>query len=199
MNSTNAVRKVLFTAALCSSAVVSSATFATAKGGVQDMIIDFRAGAEPWRNIDDVVMGGVSSSDMLIEDGVAVFHGEVSLENNGGFASVRSEPRDHDLSAFDGLVLRVRGDGKRYKLRLRTTPSFDGPSYQAMIHPVPDEWHEISVPFSDFRPVFRGRVLPDHPPLDPAEVKTIGLLIADKQAGPFRLEIEWIAGYTERR
>ena len=49
--------------------------------------------------------------------------------------------------------------------------------------------------FSAFEPVFRGRRVPDHPPLDPAEVKTLGLLIADKQAGPFRLELEWISGY----
>jgi monofunctional biosynthetic peptidoglycan transglycosylase len=199
MNSTTVVRTILAAAALYSSVAVPSAGFATAMGGEQDMIIDFGAGAQSWRSIDDVVMGGVSSSEMVVEDGVAVFHGDVSLENNGGFASVRSEPRDHDFSAFDGLVLRVRGDGKRYKIRLRTTPAFDGPSYQATIQPAPDEWQEVRVPFSDFEPVFRGRKLRSEPPLDPGQVKTVGLLIADKQAGPFRLEIEWIAGYTERR
>jgi monofunctional biosynthetic peptidoglycan transglycosylase len=165
------------------------------EGGPQQMIIDFSAGARAWRSIDDVVMGGLSSSGMVLEDGVAVFRGEVSLENNGGFASVRSEPQDHDLSAFDGVVLRVRGDGKGYRFRLRTTRAFDGVSYQAPLEPAAGTWQEVTIPFSAFEPVFRGRRVPDHPPLDPARVQTFGLLIADRQAGPFRLEVEWIRGY----
>ena len=66
------------------------------------MIIDFRAGAPAWPSIDDVVMGGRSHSEMVIEDGVAAFRGVVSLENNGGFASVRSNPADHDLAGLTG-------------------------------------------------------------------------------------------------
>ena len=75
---------------------------------------------------------------MVLEDGVGVFRGVVSLENGGGFASVRSEPQDHDLSTFDGLVLKVRGDGKRYRFRLRTSRAFDGVSYQAPLEPAAD-------------------------------------------------------------
>jgi monofunctional biosynthetic peptidoglycan transglycosylase len=199
MTTKTVIRSVLVTAVVWSSGAALGAGIAIDTGGTSEMIVHFRTATESWPNIDDTVMGGVSSSEMVIEDGVAVFRGEVSLENNGGFASVRSDSRDHDLSAFDGLVIRVRGDGKRYKVRLRTTGSFGGPSYQATIEPAPGKWQEIKIPFREFAPVFRGRRLPDHPPLDPGEVKTFGLLIADKQAGPFRLEIEWIAGYTERR
>jgi NADH dehydrogenase [ubiquinone] 1 alpha subcomplex assembly factor 1 len=198
MGAKTAVRLMLVVVGLWSSGAGLGAASALNTGGTPEMIIVFQPGTEPWRNIDDVVMGGLSSSEMVIEDGVAVFRGDVSLDNYGGFASVRSEPADHDLSAFDGLVLRVRGDGKRYKVRLRTTGAFDGPSYQATIEPAPGEWQEIMIPFREFEPVFRGRRLPDHPPLDPGEVKTIGLLIADKQAGAFRLELEWIAGYREQ-
>jgi monofunctional biosynthetic peptidoglycan transglycosylase len=199
MSAKTAVRSVLVVVGLWSSGAGLDAGLAINTGGTPEMIIDFQARTEPWRNIDDVVMGGLSSSEMVIEDGVAVFRGDVSLDNYGGFASVRSESAEHDLSAFDGLVLRVRGDGKRYKVRLRTTGAFDGPSYQTTIEPAPGEWQEIAIPFRDFEAVFRGRRLPDHPPLDPGEVKTFGLLIADKQAGPFRLEIEWIGGYTDPR
>ncbi len=163
----------------------------------RSMIVDFTAGARAWRSIDDVVMGGRSSSGMTVEEGVGVFWGVVSLENNGGFASVRSEPEDHDLSAFDGLVLRVRGDGKRYSFRLRTSRAFDGVSYQAPLEPTAGTWQEVAISFAAFEPVYRGRRLPDHPPLDPARVQTFGLLIADRQAGPFRLEVGWIRGYRE--
>lgn len=167
--------------------------------GVAVKIIDFQAGAATWPSIDDVVMGGRSASDMVLEDGVAVFRGTLSLENNGGFASVRSLPADHDLSAYAGLVVRVRGDGRRYRLRLRTSSTFDGVSYEAPLDPGAGTWQEISVPFSDFEPVFRGRRVAGHPPLDPARVKTFGLLIADRQAGPFRLEIGWLMGRRELR
>jgi monofunctional biosynthetic peptidoglycan transglycosylase len=198
MTTKTLIRSVLVTAVVWSSGAALGAGIAFYTGGTPEMIVDFRTASESWRNIDDVVMGGLSSSEMVIEDGVAVFRGDVSLDNYGGFASVRSAPADHDLSAYDGLVLRVRGDGKRYKVRLRTTAAFDGPSYQATIQPSPGDWEEIRVPFGDFEPIFRGRRVPGHPSLDPGEVKTFGLLIADKQAGPFRLELAWIAGYRDQ-
>lgn len=157
-------------------------------------IMDFGAGGEPWRNIDDRVMGGVSSSRMVIADGIAIFSGVVSLARNGGFASVRSSPAHHDLGDFDGLVLRALGDGNRYAVRVRTSDSFDGVSYQAKIQPAAGQWQEVLVPFDRFQPMYRGRLVAGYPALDPAAIRTFGLLIADKQAGPFRLEIEWIAG-----
>ena len=162
--------------------------------GEEPMVIDFRQGAEGWPSINDVVMGGRSWSRMEVADGVARFTGEVSLENNGGFASVRSRPGEYDLGGCEGLRLRLRGDGKRYKVRLRTSDAFDGVSYQAVISPPAGEWVEEEVPFDAFEPVYRGRRVTDHPPLEPARIRTFGLLISDRQEGPFALELEWIAG-----
>jgi len=160
-------------------------------------IIDFAADPIPWRTIDDVVMGGVSSSRMVVEDGVAVFSGRVSLDNNGGFASARSADQHHDLSACNGVRLKVRGDGKRYALRLRTLDARDGVSYLMRFETEVGEWQEIVLPFAGFVPSFRGRVVEGHPPVDPARVCGLGLLIADRQAGPFRLELAWIEGVRE--
>lgn len=158
------------------------------------MIVDFAAGEGVWQSIDDVVMGGVSRSEMLVQNGVAVFRGVVSLENGGGFASVRSLPASHDLSRFDGLVLRVKGDGRSYRFRLRTTAAFDGPSYEAPLHTSTTEWEEITLPFASFRPVFRGRPAAECPPLDPSRIRTFGLMISEGQDGPFRLELASISG-----
>jgi monofunctional biosynthetic peptidoglycan transglycosylase len=133
---------------------------------------------------------------MRVENGVAVFKGNVSLENNGGFASTRSTPADHDLSGYEGLVLRVQGDGKRYGVRLRTSRAFDGVNYQAEIQPPANEWRDIRVPFADFEPVFRGRSVPSAPPLDPGQVRTFGFLIAWKQEGTFRFEVARIGAYS---
>lgn len=155
-------------------------------------LFEFQAQEKPWPNVDDVVMGGVSSSRMRIENSIAIFEGKLSLDNNGGFASVRSNAVVQDLTGFNAVRLRVRGDGKKYQFRIRTSQSFDGASYQMTFDAENDLWKEIELPFSDFVATFRGRVLPDEPPIDASKIKAFGFLIADKQAGPFRLEIDWI-------
>lgn len=163
------------------------------------VIFDFDPATEPWANIDDPVMGGRSRSRMTLGDhGAATFEGVVSLENNGGFASLRSRPTDFDLEGFNGIVLRLRGDGQTYGVRLRTSSQFDGVSYQAKVATEAGRWAEVKIPFEVFRAVFRGRQVPDYPALDPGEIKTFGLMIADRQEGAFRLEIDWIKAYRER-
>ena len=139
--------------------------------------------------------GGVSCSQFRIAEGTAVFEGTLSLENNGGFASVRSQPRKHDLAKFHGIRLRVRGDGKRYALRLRTADTFDGISYEAGFETTKGKWSTIDLPFATFQPVYRGRRVPRAEPLNRGSIKTFGFLISDKQEGPFRLEIDWIKSY----
>lgn len=157
-------------------------------------IIDFSRGDATWPHINDGVMGGLSAGEMSAADGYATFRGTISFENNGGFSSVRSQAVVHDLSAFEGLVLRVRGDGKRYGFRLKTDASFDGVSYQFEIEPPAGEWTEIYAPFTGFIPVYRGRVVRDHPPLDPSLIATFGLIIS-RQEGPFHIDIESIRAY----
>lgn len=145
-----------------------------------------------WTVVNDDVMGGVSSSSFKIMNDTAVFSGLVSLENNGGFASARSLPSRHELAGSDALVIRARGDGQRYKLTVRTSTDSNSPVYQAAFTTVAGEWQVHRLPLKAFVPTFRGRVLVDEPPLDPARISSLGLMISDKQAGPFRLEMAWI-------
>jgi monofunctional biosynthetic peptidoglycan transglycosylase len=174
---------------------VVSVTTAAGTGEKEIMtIVDFSRGDAIWPHINDGVMGGVSSGGMSAGEGYATFQGTVSFENNGGFSSVRSPIVVHDLSMYEGLVLRVRGDGKRYGFRLKIDASFDGVSYQVQIEPPAGEWTEISVPFTDFIPVYRGRVVRDHPPLDPSRIATFGLIIS-RQEGPFRIDIASVGAY----
>ena len=174
-------------------AIAVAAAAGTREGKIMT-IVDFSRDGVLWPHINDGVMGGVSSGKMSAGDGYATFQGTVSFANNGGFSSVRSQAVVHDLSAFAGLVLRVRGDGKRYGFRLKTDASFDGVSYQFQIEPPAGEWTEISAPFTDFIPVCRGRVVGDHPPLDPSRIATFGLMIS-RQEGPFRIDIESVKAY----
>jgi NADH dehydrogenase [ubiquinone] 1 alpha subcomplex assembly factor 1 len=157
-------------------------------------IFDFQTATNTaaWQIVNDDVMGGVSRSGLRLTNGVAVFGGEVSLDNNGGFASVRSLPARHDLVGCDAFVIRVRGDGRRYKFTARTSPSFDSAIYQIVFTTQKGEWEEHRLLLKQFVPTFRGRVLSGEPPLDPAKVSSVGFLISDKQEGSFKLEIAWI-------
>jgi hypothetical protein len=151
--------------------------------------------ADLFHPIDDQVMGGISSSRLLPEGDHAVFSGEVSLENFGGFASVRSYPDRFDLSGFEGIELEVSGDGKTYKFSVTTDLRVDAVVYRARFTPPADRYSVIRIPFRDFQPTFRGDVVSDAPPLDPSKISTFGFLISDRQEGNFRLEMRKISAY----
>jgi hypothetical protein len=159
-------------------------------------LFDFQAAESTadWSAIDDAVMGGISASRLRHDPaGHAVFEGAVSLDNNGGFASVRSRPGELGPPGVVSYVLEVRGDGKRYKLNLRTDDAFDGVNYQAAFQTPCDQWTTVRLPISGFRATFRGRVVATAPPLDPARVRQVGLMIADRQVGTFALEVRSIS------
>ncbi len=148
-----------------------------------------------WIAVHDTVMGGRSQGGLWAGDGCLVFAGEMSLENNGGFASVRTGPRALELAGAEGLEIRVRGDGRRYQLRLRQDDRFDGVAWAAEFATEPGRWLTVRVPLADFRPTWRGRAVAGAGPVDPARVRQFGVMIADKAAGPFRLELAQVAAY----
>lgn len=152
---------------------------------------------EQWASANDVVMGGVSSGMLERTDGGAVFHGVVRLENGGGFASVRSFSGTRDLRGHDGIEIRVRGDGKRYKLNLRNEASPDALLYTAAFDTRAGDWVDVRLAFREFLPRFRGRVVPEAPLLDRSRIVGLGLMISDRQGGAFRMEIARIAVYPD--
>ena len=154
---------------------------------------DSTAEVAGWSAIDDRVMGGVSRSRLRYDEGGwAVFEGHVSLERNGGFASVRSSPCTFQLAGVSAFWLEVKGDGKRYKLNLRTDDAFDGVNYQATFAPPAGQWLDIELPLAAFQATFRGRVVSAAGPLDPAHLRQVGLMIAERQSGPFSLALRAI-------
>ncbi len=162
-------------------------------------IFDFESAGDlaAWDIIDDVVMGGRSSSRMvLLEDGIAAFTGTLSLENNGGFASVRSGVGPYDLSGEDGIALRVRGDGLTYGLNVRMTTILQPFRYEAKFDTEADKWQRVYIPFETLEAKLFGSRIPA-PRLNPAYISTFGLIIADEQAGAFELAVDWIGSYRE--
>jgi len=146
--------------------------------------------AAGWMPVNDVVMGGRSASSFLPSAGGATFAGEVSFENGGGFASVRTAARRWPTDGARGFTLVVRGDGQRYRFTLRGDD--ESVQYQAGFV-APADWSAVELALADFVPRHRGRTLTHAPPLRASDIRTLGFLIADRQAGPFRLEIASIA------
>ncbi|KAJ6796394.1 Uncharacterized protein M6B38_218235 [Iris pallida] len=143
------------------------------------------AGKLVWGSLDDVVMGGVSESTFEIdprgsENGgpTGVFKGTVSTANNGGFTSIRTKNflAPEDLSAYDGIEMRIKGDGRHYKFIIRTSPDWDTVGYTASFDTTKDQWQTIKIPFSSLRPVFRARTKVDAQPFDPSSIISMQLM-----------------------
>ena len=97
------------------------------------ILFDFEQSGEvnKWLVVNDGVMGGLSQSEVILSgSNTAVFQGTISLENNGGFASTRTIPKLYNLAGYDGIIVRLKGDGKKYQLRMRMDDRFDGISYR---------------------------------------------------------------------
>ena len=150
-----------------------------------------------WLPVNDVIMGGVSTGEMKQHtQQTARFSGTLSLDHGGGFSSVRTLPAEYNLSACAGLVLTVKGDGKSYKLNLTDGSSEAKILFQAKLNPPEGRWDILYIPFEDFMPTFRGRRVEQQTALNSRAIQTFGLMISERQAGEFSLEVAAIAART---
>ncbi len=162
---------------------------------------------ETWGALDDVVMGGVSESSIRFANDAAVFFGNVSTANSGGFASVRTRNFNPgiNLSGYEGIELRVRGDGKRYKFFIRSNSAWDGIGYAYSFDTVYNIWTTVRIPFKDLIPVFRAKTVKDAAPIDASQIYSFQLMLSKFeydgelnpkfQPGLFQLEVESIKAY----
>lgn len=147
-----------------------------------------------WRIVNDGVMGGLSQGKIEWNSAAntMIWSGLVSLENNGGFASIRTIPQTYETGSFQKIKMRVKGDGKTYKFRMRPSGNFDGIAYSLDFETKKGAWTEISLTTNDFQPTFRGRIYPEYGTIKTENLQQIGFLIAGKQEGDFLLEVDWI-------
>lgn len=151
---------------------------------------DEKSDLSNWMIVDDVVMGGRSNGQFGIdENGHGLFSGNVSLENYGGFSSVRYYCGAKDVSDYSSFVIRVKGDGKSYQFRSKTD-NYDRHSYVYDIK-TSGEWEIIEIPMKDMEPRFRGRQL-DMPNYPAEMLQEIAILIGNKRNEDFSLTIDYI-------
>lgn len=143
-----------------------------------------------WTVVDDVVMGGKSSGHFKLDkNGIGIFYGKVSLENNGGFSSLRYRSDSIGTQGYQQLVLRVKGDGKRYQFRVKANIE-DNHSYVTYFTTT-GEWQIINIELKELFPRFRGRNL-SIPNFSGQTIEELGFLVANQKAEEFTLLIESI-------
>ncbi len=143
-----------------------------------------------WFIVDDGVMGGLSQGHFeSTDEGHSRFWGDVSLENNGGFSSVRLRQNPVDMTSYGSFKLNVKGDGKDYQFRVKSSSK----EYYSYIYTfsTSGEWEEIEIPFDEMVPSFRGRLL-NQPPFPGEVCAEMAFLIANKKAESFSIELKEI-------
>jgi len=149
-----------------------------------------------WRVINDTVMGGVSEAQVRSGgEGVLVFGGNLSLENNGGFTSTQTMVNAPNWKDSESLQLKIKGDGRTYICTIRVRDRrFRRIYYRAEFSTEKEALSEVTIPFSSFEPYVFGRRMPQVPPLHNMldQIASVGIMLADKNQGPFSLQIEGI-------
>ena len=157
-----------------------------------NVLVDFNieSNLNNWFIVDDVVMGGRSDGNFYInQEGNGVFEGYVSLENYGGFSSVRYRFEELNVKPYKSILLRLKGDNKRYQFRLKTS-KYDRHSYM-MTFQTSDVWELIEIPLDKMYPTFRGMML-DMPNFPSEQMEEVAILIANEKAEDFKLTIDKI-------
>ncbi len=171
----------------------------TQAGDKEQLLTDFTAETADfgWFVVNDNVMGGRSDGGFDMNKGTLYFAGRTNTRG-GGFSSIRTRGPRMDLSDFDGVRLRVKGDGRRYTWQIRTNATYRGRdvSYWAEFDTRKDEWITVDLPFSSFIPKFRGFELRGGAP-DPTQIRGMGLMIYDGKDGPFELSLDHVQAYAE--
>jgi NADH dehydrogenase [ubiquinone] 1 alpha subcomplex assembly factor 1 len=157
------------------------------------VIFDFNSNAtiSNWQVVNDGVMGGKSKGSFKInETGFGEFSGVVSLENNGGFSSLRYGFEALKTEGLTTIILRVKGDGNTYQFRIKDAAN-NRHSYMYEFSTKDNEWQDIRIPLKSMFPVFRGRKL-EMDNFSAHKIEQIVFLIGNKIAQKFKLEIDTI-------
>ncbi|MEM6378490.1 MAG: CIA30 family protein [Bacteroidota bacterium] len=157
--------------------------------------IDFgeTGNAQDWMIVNDGVMGGLSRGEGFFTDSSLVFQGEVSLDNNGGFASLRSAYQDFDLSTYDKVVIRCKSKGVQFAFTMNIYRQFYLPSFKKRISASSEDWQIIELPLKEFYAYRLGRQLDyklDQENLE--QIIRLGFITDEKKYAPFKFEIDYL-------
>ena len=142
-------------------------------------------------------MGGESTIDLSFEDGAMKMSGFVSPK--AGFASSAgatanffdSDYEAFDLSKYSGIILKVKGDGKYYRINLCSQKVIDFDDFFATFKTEENQYTEIQIPFSKFKQFGFGEQVK----WDRSDIYGLSILTFGNANKNFNLEIDDIRFY----
>ena len=147
-----------------------------------------------WKTVNDGVMGGISKGDSYItEASQLLFKGDISLENNGGFSSIRTYGQSYNLKEYKGIEIRFKGDGRKYYFTSRVS-NRNMLAFWSPLDTEEDKWQTVRIPFSSFYATSFGRKIQGRK-LDISDITSFGIMLYDKNDGRFSLLIDSIQAY----
>ncbi|MEM6525185.1 MAG: CIA30 family protein [Bacteroidota bacterium] len=157
--------------------------------------IDFgvKNGNTTWRVVNDGVMGGLSTGKVNYSETSMTFSGAVSLENNGGFASIRSAYARRDLSDFKKIKIKYRSEGYDFGLSLNRDRRFWIPNYKQNLPQTDWQWKTAEFDLLEFKEYYVGR--PTGAKINESllsQIIQIGLITNEKRAGSFKIEVDYL-------
>lgn len=160
------------------------------------LIFDFGTSCnncDDWFVVLDGVMGGLSEGDATMTENSMLFKGKVSLENNGGFASLRTSYGNYDLSTYEKISVRYRSTGQDFGITLTKYRQFWRANYKANLPITRGEWETVTFKLTDFDTYRLGRKLSGHPDTDDlSKIIRLGFISNTKAPTAFEIEIDTI-------
>jgi NADH dehydrogenase [ubiquinone] 1 alpha subcomplex assembly factor 1 len=154
-----------------------------------------------WFALTDNVMGGVSTSKLNYKATSLEFTGNISFQNNGGFASMRSNFGLYDLSAYTHVTIRFKSDKQKFALTFENSKSWWEPNYKYEFQSEQStDWKTVTFKLMDFHEEILGRKTGksiDNEILK--KISRIGIITNDKKEGPFSIEIDYIEFSGEKK
>jgi len=149
-----------------------------------------------WQIINDNVMGGMSNSKISFTENSMLFEGVISLQNNGGFASVRSPIRNMDLSKYTKVKMRYKSSIRNFDLIFSNDLKYYNPKYKLGFSPKTENWETKEFLLKDAIETRMGQ--PTGASISDQNLKNIirfGFILSDKREGSFVLEIDYLEFY----
>lgn len=160
-------------------------------------------GPVEWFKVNDVVMGGRSTSELACDaEGRLVFTGIINT-NGGGFASLRTPDTCRVTIPAGTRHAKVvaEGDGQMYKLTFGTDASRRGPTWSYDFLTTKGSVQEFVLPLNGFVAGFRG--MPVQGVLNPSDIQNVGIMLSLKTSdgrpnphfgdGPFKLTLHEVS------
>lgn len=146
-----------------------------------------------WRVVNDGVMGGLSQGNMKLTDNSIVFKGEVSLDNNGGFSSLRRSFINEDISEFENVEIRYRSSGISIAFTIAISQRWYVPNYKISLDGTSSQWKTVTIKLTDFRKHYIGKPMNDKLKKETLkEIVRIGFITDEKKYGSFEFEVDYI-------